>query len=1273
MPESELPNEIGGQWSDVFDWPIVALQSILTPDLKILTYGTDQFGQQGGALIYDVWDPATNTHYTLPNRTPTDMFCSAAIVVPSTGEILITGGDARPMGHTNMGVADVNVFDYRDMSISASQDGPMSHERWYPTVVELANGKILVLGGCDMTGKGVGMPELYTPGVGWKSLTGASSSAIGDGWWYPRAWLAPNGKVVLLNHTGLLALDPSGNGTLTKVADIPFKTNGDLPAIKFAADKVLILDDQGGAWVMDMSGDVPTFQQTGSLGEVRNWANLVVLADGSVMASGGSEVSFELVGVHNDVQIWNPQTGVWTTGDEAAVARLYHSTTILLPDATVLSLGGGAPGPLTNTNGEIYKPGYLFNEDGTLATRPVITDAPQSIEQRQDSFTVTMDDAASITRLTFVKTGAVTHSIDMSNGMLDLSFRHGPDNTLIVTFPNNANVLAPGNWMLFAFNDQGTPSVAATISVGLGGEDFSPGVQGYVTESGAATYDAASDVFTLTPAAAGKTGAVMSNDRIDLTQNFTLTFSAFLGSKDAGGSGIAFVLQNDPWGSDAFGGGANSQGAQGIANGLAISLDTFQDRGEGRSDHTNFFDTDAAAGNTLTKVTSLSNLENSKWHTVTVSWDAGLQKLTYWIDGKQGGAISGDLAAQYFGGSDYVHFGFTGATGSGKISNLQQVKVTSVSATYAPADAPVKIDIAQIDGTARTNGNAGFDADKQIFTLTPTGASKTGAVMADTKLDLQSDFDISFNFFLGAKDGGSAGATFILQSDPDGSNAIGSGGAGLGASGIEDGLAIAFSAKRGSETTQLVDTDAGSKLKALTSAVSLGNIENGRWHQAHVTWDVETQTLKYWVDGKLGGTLSGDLVDKYFGGSNLVHFGFTGATGSGGNLEQVHVTQVNANEGHLEYGALAACDCKPFIDTDEPGHIALVGSATSEPGLIHLTPDVRSTAGAAFSTPVIDLHFDFSLTFTFYAGNKDVAGGGLAFVLQNDPLGGDALGGTGTALGAGGIGNGLGIALSMAKGADQTFFFDTDLGTSNGKVAPQTTLFNLQDNTWHMSQVTWDASTQTLSYWVDGWLGGTLTGDLAQQYFGGSDLVHFGFTGSTGTSGNWQLVHVAEVDGNLLCAECETDHSHTDAVANDPITGGPGDDDLIGGSGDDALVGGLGHDTLIGGAGRDHFAYQSSADRGDTIKDFASADDSLSFSASGFGGGLVAGQHLEAGTSFIADANPTATTNAGTFLFNTETHDLVWDFDGLGVGDAVQIAHFETDVTLTINHFEIMA
>ena len=35
-----------GQWSGVFDWPIIGIHCILTPDGKVLTYGTDQLGQQ---------------------------------------------------------------------------------------------------------------------------------------------------------------------------------------------------------------------------------------------------------------------------------------------------------------------------------------------------------------------------------------------------------------------------------------------------------------------------------------------------------------------------------------------------------------------------------------------------------------------------------------------------------------------------------------------------------------------------------------------------------------------------------------------------------------------------------------------------------------------------------------------------------------------------------------------------------------------------------------------------------------------------------------------------------------------------------------------------------------------------------------------------------------------------------------------------------------------------------------------------------------------------
>ena len=79
------------------------------------------------------------------------------------------------MGHTNHGVHDVNVRLSRHEPHVVAGRTDARIERWYPTVVELANGKILVLGGRDMDGVGVGTPELYTPGEGWKPLTGAYS------------------------------------------------------------------------------------------------------------------------------------------------------------------------------------------------------------------------------------------------------------------------------------------------------------------------------------------------------------------------------------------------------------------------------------------------------------------------------------------------------------------------------------------------------------------------------------------------------------------------------------------------------------------------------------------------------------------------------------------------------------------------------------------------------------------------------------------------------------------------------------------------------------------------------------------------------------------------------------------------------------------------------------------------------------------------------------------------------------------------------------------
>ena len=94
----------------------------------------------------------------------------------------------------------------------------------------------------------------------------------------------------------------------------------------------------------------------------RHWGNATVMADGRVFVSGGSAVNNAATGVAYTSEIFDPATNSWSTGATATRMRLYHSTSLLLPDATVITMGGGTPGPETNLNAEIYYPPYLFNE-----------------------------------------------------------------------------------------------------------------------------------------------------------------------------------------------------------------------------------------------------------------------------------------------------------------------------------------------------------------------------------------------------------------------------------------------------------------------------------------------------------------------------------------------------------------------------------------------------------------------------------------------------------------------------------------------------------------------------------------------------------------------------------------------------------------------------------------------------------------------------------------------------------------------------------------------
>ena len=87
------------------------------------------------------------------------------------------------------------------------------------------------------------------------------------------------------------------------------------------------------AIVIDITGPTPKYTATRSMSTQRYWVSATVLADGRVLATGGSGWANVLWEVNNTAEIWDPATGQWTLDATGVKARLYHSTALLLPDA----------------------------------------------------------------------------------------------------------------------------------------------------------------------------------------------------------------------------------------------------------------------------------------------------------------------------------------------------------------------------------------------------------------------------------------------------------------------------------------------------------------------------------------------------------------------------------------------------------------------------------------------------------------------------------------------------------------------------------------------------------------------------------------------------------------------------------------------------------------------------------------------------------------------------------------------------------------------------
>jgi galactose oxidase len=465
-----------GIWGPTIGFPLVPAAAAQLPDGRILTWSAqlpnDYIGGSGLTQTA-ILDPNTTvvTQSTVTN-TQHDMFCPGTATL-TDGRLMVTGGSDS---------TKTSIYDPTTGQWTAGP--PMNLGRGYQGMTTLSDGRAFVLGGSWSGALGGKNAEVWSATDGWRLLPGVPVDPIltadpqgiyrqdNHGWFF--SWsgnqvfhAGPSKQMNWFSTTGTGAVTPAG----TRGDDVD-AMNGN--ASMYDVGKILVVggatayqnaDGRNSAYVIDINNGV-NVRKVAPMAYARAFANSVVLPDGKVLVVGGQAraVPFSDDTSVLNAELWNPATETFTTMAAASVPRNYHSVALLLPDGRVFS-GGGGMCANCNTNhpdGQIFTPPYLLNADGSPRPRPTITGAPPSVTAG-GQLTVTTD--RPVASYSLLRLGAVTHTVNNDQRRIPLTPTSVNGTTYTLDIPADRGVVLPGNYMLFALDAAGVPSVAKIVQI----------------------------------------------------------------------------------------------------------------------------------------------------------------------------------------------------------------------------------------------------------------------------------------------------------------------------------------------------------------------------------------------------------------------------------------------------------------------------------------------------------------------------------------------------------------------------------------------------------------------------------------------------------------------------------------------------------------------------------------------------------------------------------------------------------------------------------------
>jgi hypothetical protein len=499
-----------GEWDPaIINLKNVPVHTHVLPNGKVLYWGRriDLYGDlHPEECTPYVWDPSKPAEESIATPQPTrskgekvNLFCGGHAFLPD-GRLLVAGGHDRADGN---GLDQACIYDCWENTWTALPS--MNGGRWYPTVTTLADGTLLVSAGSFFDSPIIPfatntLPQIWPDEKGnWKNVGVSYVFPL-----YPCMHVAPDGRVFMSGTnptTYLLDTSKSKGGAWSKCGERASGFRDYAPSVMYDVGKIIYIgggNDKGDgnnkcagrptniAEIIDLTRANPQWRETDRMHFRRRHHNATILADGTVLVTGGTQgggTSNPQEGF-NDIrpgapvhvaELWDPATGNWTKLAAETVDRCYHSTAVLLPDATVLSAGGGEYEDELNDkprdeynypNGQVFRPPYLFRGD-----RPAITSAPPQIKYGQ-SFHLEVSEEPKIGKVTWIRLSSVTHTNNQNQRINCLNFTHDKKD-LRVTAPEGPTICPSGHYMLFAISEReasgvpsgGVPSTAKIIQI----------------------------------------------------------------------------------------------------------------------------------------------------------------------------------------------------------------------------------------------------------------------------------------------------------------------------------------------------------------------------------------------------------------------------------------------------------------------------------------------------------------------------------------------------------------------------------------------------------------------------------------------------------------------------------------------------------------------------------------------------------------------------------------------------------------------------------------